>query len=70
VTIVECWRSWIALEIKLWQLDALESNSMLKHAKRCKTVKKVMYARFEYLTMMHTHFTMYMTFWFALWLDL
>jgi hypothetical protein len=32
VTIVGCWRSWIALEIKLWQLDALESNLVLKHA--------------------------------------
>jgi hypothetical protein len=38
VTIAWCWSSWTTLEIKFWQLDALESNLVLKQAKRCKTM--------------------------------
>jgi hypothetical protein len=51
-----CWSSWTVLEIKLWQIEALESNPDFKHAKRCKTMKKVKYAKFECLNMLHTPF--------------
>jgi hypothetical protein len=66
VTIVGCWSSWVAIKMKLCQLDDLESNPKLKQAKRRKTMKNVKYARFECLTMLHTPCTMHMKLWIAL----
>jgi hypothetical protein len=51
---------------KLCRLEDLESNPEIKQAKKGKTVKKVKYARFEYLNMLHTPFTMHLALWFAL----
>jgi hypothetical protein len=65
VTFVGCWSSWIALDIKLCQLGASESNSNLKHAKKEKSIKKVRYARFECLDKLHTPFTTCLVLWFG-----
>jgi hypothetical protein len=56
----------MTIKFKLWQLEDLESNTELKQAKKGKTVKRVNYARFECLNMLHTLFTMHLALWFAL----
>jgi hypothetical protein len=56
----------MAIMVKSWRLEVLESNPDLKEAKRCKMMKKIKYARFECLNMLHTPFTIHLELWFAL----
>jgi hypothetical protein len=56
----------MAIMIKSWRLRVSESNLNLNQAKRSKMVKRVKYARFECLTMLHTPFTMHLVLCFAL----
>jgi hypothetical protein len=55
----------MAIYIKSSRLDGLESNIDLKQAKKRKTMLKVKYARFKYLTKLHTSSTVHMALWFC-----